>query len=104
MSNESKYKIVNGTSYHQDTPDALITALEQARKSKTRVIFDFGNTETKESWGESFDICGYIGRSMGPIKIPILVYNSRSLGGGLILTQHVLSVKTSKGKRVLYSI
>lgn len=104
MSKESKYKTVNGTSYHENTPDALITVLEQARKEKIRVIFDFGDTETKESWGETLDICGYIGRSIGPIKVPILVYNSRSLGGGQISTNRVLSVKTSKGKRVLYSI
>ena len=104
MSNESKYKVVNGTSYHESTPDTLITVLEKARTERTRVVFDFGNTDTKESWNESFDICGYISRSMGPIKIPMLVYNSRSLGGGSILTQHVLPVKTSKGKRVLYSI
>ena len=36
-------------------------------------------------WLEEFESYGYIGRSMGPIKVPLLVANTRSLGGGSIL-------------------
>ena len=96
-------KEVNGTYYHKDTPDKLISVLERCRKERTRVIFDFGDTATGRSWGESYGVSGYLGRSTGTQKILLLIYNSRSLGGGSLSTDCVLTVRESKGKRLLYS-
>jgi isopropylmalate/homocitrate/citramalate synthase len=101
---EKKYQIVNGTSYHEQTPKKLIDALEYARANKIRVILDYGDTNTKTSWNECHDIAGYIGRSTGQIKVPLLIHNTRSTGGGAILDHCILSVKTSKGKSVLYQL
>lgn len=96
------YKVVNGTSYHINTPDMVIKVLEECRINKTRIVVDYGNTVTGESWGEVNDITGYIGRSTGSSKIPLLIYNSRSLGGNALLTDCIIGIKTTKSKRVLY--
>jgi len=98
------HKEVNGTNYHIDTNDKVIKVLERCRENRTRIVIDYGNVETKESWNEVFDISGYVGRSTGSIKIPLLVHNSRSYGGGSILTHCILSIKESKGKGVLFSV
>ncbi len=99
----TEYKVVNETSYEINTPDRVIEVLERCRVNKTRIVLDYGNVETKESWGEVYDITGYVGRTTGN-KSPILVYNNRSTGGGLILTDCILSIRESKGKRLLYSV
>jgi len=99
-----EYKVVNGTSYHLETPKEVIDVLEACMKSRIRIVIDYGNVKTGESWGEVHDVMGYIGRSTGNVKIPILVYNTRSTGGGGILDHCILSIKESKGKKVLYQL
>jgi hypothetical protein len=105
------YKLVNGTSYHEQTPEAVCNVLENARASKTRIRIDLGFTDPKtlregkqlgESWGEIYDVTGYVSRSMGPTKVPILLHNSRSMGGGAMLDHRIVQIKESKGGRVLY--
>lgn len=99
-----EYKVVNGTSYSVNTNDKVIEVLERCRSNKTRIVVDYGDVLTKESWNEVYDVSGYVGRSSGTYKIPLLIHNSRSLGGGSILTDCILSIKESKGKRVLFSL
>lgn len=105
-------KIVNGTYYNQNTPDKVIEVLEKARLDRTRIQVDYGYTDLDkklsdgrkngQSWGEVNDITGYVGRSTGTQKIPLLVHNRRSLGGGGLLTHCIVKIVTTKGKRVLY--
>lgn len=101
---ENFYKVFNGTAYHENTPDELVTLLESLRASRTRIVLDYGDVKTGKSWGEDCDITGYIGRSTGSIKVPLLIHNARSRGGGSILDHCILSVKTSKGKNTLYQL
>jgi hypothetical protein len=96
------YKQVNGTSYDERTLPEVITVLEAARQNRTRLHVSFGSTETGEDWLEEFDVHGYVGRSMGPIKVPLLVANRRSLGGGALLDHCIVRIRTSAGGRVLY--
>lgn len=102
--NTDKYQIVNGTAYNKETPQKLINVLESIRLNKTRVVLDYGDIKSGKSWGEVNDIKGCIGRSNGTIKIPLLIYNKRSIGGCGILDHCILSVKESRGGKVLYSI
>lgn len=97
-----EYKLIDGTCYPVNTPDEIILICENARKKGIRLRFDFGDRETGRSWNEVNDITGYIGRSTGSYKIPILVFNRRSLGGGSLLTDCVVKISLSSGGRVLY--
>lgn len=96
------YKLINGTSYHDETPEEVIRVLENARQSHTRLHISLGDTSSGKDWLEEFEAHGYVGRSMGPIKVPLLIANSRSLGGGAILDHCIVRIRTSAGGRVLW--
>ena len=102
--NPIKYKVWNGTYYHEDTPNELVLLLDRLRETQERIIIDYGNIKTGKSWEETLDITGRVGRSNGSIKIPLLIHNKRSLGGGSLLDNCILNIKTSLGKRNLYQL
>lgn len=108
------YKVANGTSYGEHTPDAVIRVLERARESQTRIRIRLGFTESHEDvlsgkavpgrdWLEEFQCEGTVGRSGGTIHIPLLIHNSRSMGGDGILTDCIVRIIETRTKRVLYS-
>jgi hypothetical protein len=94
------YKIVNGTAYHADTDERIINILERARQSGQRVRIFYGDSRTGKDWMERFDTIGYIGRSGGRLRVPLLIKNSRSYGGGALLDNCI--VKVTIEKEVLY--
>lgn len=96
------YQQYNGTCYHQDTDKEMIMRLEHLRIFQTRCHFHWGDANTGKDWKDIFNIVGHIGRSTGSIKIPILLYNSRSLSGGGILDHCIVKITESRGGRVLY--
>jgi hypothetical protein len=96
------FKTWDGTCYNVNTPDEVVRIMERARRDRTRLVFDFGDVKTGKSWGECNDIVGYVGRTGGTYKCPILVYNQRSNGGGIISDNSIVKITTSKGKHVLY--
>ncbi len=95
-------KTTNGTTYHEETPDEVIRVLELARQNRTRLHISLGDQQTGRDWLEEFETHGYVGRSMGPIKVPLIVANRRSLGGGSILDHCIVRIRTSAGGRVLW--
>lgn len=100
--NGTMYKVANGTYYSSKTPDKVIEVLENARLGHVRLRLDYGH-ENGQSWGEVNDVTGYVGRSTGSAKIPILVHNTRSMGGGAILDHCIVKITRSNDKnRVLY--
>lgn len=101
--NEPKYKVhPSGTAYHVQTPDSLVTILEKLRETKTRIRIHYGDTVTGRDWEERSGIQGTIGRSTGSIKIPLMIYNCRSMGGGAILDHCIVKVTNSKHKSLVY--
>lgn len=84
------YKVVNGTAYHIDTPDAVIEILENARLNNVKIRIFYGDGE--KCWNDEYDTIGTIGRSTGNYKIPILIKNKRSTGGGSILTDRIVRI------------
>lgn len=98
---DSVYKLHNGTFWPVEMPDDVILILSpHVNNPEQRFIFDFGDIETGRSWNETFETTGYVGRSTGRVKIPLIVYNKRSLGGGA-LSGDIVRVLTSK-KAVIY--
>jgi len=98
------YKVCNGTWYYEETDDKVIEVLENARLSGTRIRIYSGDTETGRDWGEVCDVTGYVGRSMGPIQIPILLHNARSMSGGAILTDCLVKIEHANKRKggILY--
>jgi hypothetical protein len=99
-----QYRQVNGISYNVLTPQKVIDVLEQARQSRPRrrLSILYGDVNSGKNWGSPER--GYIGNSTGSIKIPILVHNTRSLGGGSIMDSCILEIRESKGGKILYSL
>ena len=91
---------VNGTTYKDETPKEVIDILERYRQSRSlgRLRLFYGSEG--RAWGDVEE--GYIGRSMGGEKIPLLIKNSRSMGGGGILDHCIVKIETAKGKRLLW--
>jgi hypothetical protein len=88
-----KYRLINGTAYHEKTIKIVIDYIEKARLEHGRVRFSLGDTQTGIDWGVVLDCRGYIGRSMGEIKIPLLIKNSRSTGGSGLLDHCIIKLE-----------
>ncbi len=99
---EKTYQVVNGTYYHADTPEAVIRLLESARSSGVRLRLFLGDRITGKDWREENDVLGTIGRSCGPVKIPLLLRAKHSSGGPGILDHCVVKIMDAQTKRVLY--
>lgn len=101
-----QYKLTkNGTSYDSRTPDEVIAILENARLNRQRLHVSLGETNDErgrlgQDWLDENGY-GYIGRSTGTIKIPLLVHNRRSRGGPGLLDHCIVRICTSSG-RVLW--
>lgn len=91
---ETKYKVVNGTFYDPQTPDEVIRVLEHARETRTRLAIVY-RAESRPEFGR-------VGRSTGSVKIPLLVHNTRSMGGEGICTNIIVEIRESEGGKVLY--
>lgn len=100
-----QFKIVNGTSYDTRTPDEVVSVLENARLNRQRVHVSLGETEGPEAgrdWLEENMVHGFIGRSTGSVKIPLIVHNRRSHGGPGLLDHCIVRIRTAAGGRVLW--
>lgn len=78
--------------FHERTPQAVRNILEAARSSGGRLRVFYGDTGTGRDWGEENDVTGYIGRSTGPQRVPLMLANSRSHGGSAILDHCIVRI------------
>jgi hypothetical protein len=100
MSDSESIVTPDGTHYREGTRPNVIGVLQMVRTSRTRIRIWYGDNETGQSWGDYTD--GYVSRSTGTVKIPIHVYNTRSLGGGAILTRCIVLIETTAGKQEIW--
>ena len=91
-------KVINGTTFHDETPIAVCNILNDAISSRRlkRIRIFFGDKETGKDWNEFYDNIGYVGRSTGLIKIPLMIHNTRSTGGGAILDHCIVKITVDK--------
>ena len=97
-----EYQRKNGIYYHQDTPEAVVRALEQARSTRQRIRIYLGDTKSGGDWHEEHDLSGYVGSSMRPLKVPLLVFNRRSFGGGAILDHCIVKIRWASASGIVY--
>ena len=79
----------------------VVEALELAREKRWRLRIWHGDTDTGRPHMDEHDVLGYVGRSMGPArKVPLLIYNSRSLGGAPIMAEHIVRIDRTNGSNL----
>lgn len=91
----------SGIYFAEGTPESVKRAIASLRGSDTRVRLFLGDLATGVTWSEENDVTGRISASMGPCRVPLLIHNARSTGGGAILSDRVLGI-LAKGGRWIY--
>lgn len=91
-----KYKVYNDTWYCFNTPDKIIQILDDAIENHCRIRVFYGDTKTGRDWMEIYDTIGYVGRSCGKVKVPLLIKNRRSYSGCSILTDNIVKITIDK--------
>lgn len=80
------YKIVNGTSYKEGTHPKVVSVLEQyrllGRLYRLKITYSDGMVET-----------GYISRSTGQVKVPLIIYRANAIGGPEISTKNIVLIE-----------
>jgi hypothetical protein len=91
-----------GTYFDPNTGSDVRYWLEHARQNHLRLRLFLGDRLTGRDWLEEFDVIGTIGRSMGPLKVPLLIRNAQSCGGAAISTSSIVRIVDVKTKRERY--
>jgi len=88
--------------FHSETNDKVKECIEHCYNSNLRVRIWYGDIDTGLSWLDEYDVMGTIGRSTGQQKIPLLIKNSRSNGGGGILCHCIIRIDVISSKLTIY--
>lgn len=88
--------------FNENTCDKVKTVLTECYNNQCRVRIWYGDTKTGLSWMDEYDTMGTIGRSTGKQKIPLLIKNSRSSGGGGILCHCIIRIDVIGSRRTIY--
>jgi hypothetical protein len=99
---EKVYAYSMGTWYDNTTPTEVIRVLEYSRKNDIRIRIFQGDRDTGRDWLCEWDVAGRVGRSTGPMQIPLLIHNSRSMGGGHIMDHCIIKITYALGGELLY--
>lgn len=89
------------TYFDPGTDPKAARVLERCRHKGTTVRLILGDLKTGEPWLEEHDVVGRIGRSMGTLKVPLLI-EAGADGGSAILTASLLSIVEWDGGEFLY--
>lgn len=97
-----------GIWFSVNTPVAVRNALFNAYQTRScdgtgaRLRIHYGDIVTGESWLEENDVIGYVGRSTGTQKVPLLIPRANSSGGGAILDHCIIGIQDVESKDWLY--
>ena len=84
--------------------ESLMNVICSACTYRYRVRIWYGDRDSGRSWNEDYAVVGRIGKTTGVIKIPILVYNSRSDGGPAISVGSIIRIDDIEDKRTLWKV
>lgn len=97
----SREKIDLGTWFDPDTHPEVKRQLELAMKGGYRLRIEYGDRETGQAWDDR-PMGGRISRSMGPMKVPLLIRRAGSYGGESILDACIVKISETPGGRLLW--
>lgn len=83
--------LTSQTYFDPGTDSKAARVLEQCRNAGTKVRLIQGDTSTGRAWLDEHDVVGRIGRSMGTLKVPLLIEQGEH-GGCAILTACLLVI------------
>ena len=89
----TKYVNQSGLYFSKQTSQVVRAALVRALESGQTARIWYGDTLTGRAWAEEHDILGKIGRSCGPVKVPLLVEAGED-GGSHILDHCIVRIDT----------
>lgn len=85
------------TWFDPETPAQVRDVLETLRQTQTVVRLFFGEPATGKCWLDEWDVIGRIGRSMGPMRVPLLIPPGHH-GGSAILTANIVRIISRRGR------
>jgi len=88
--------------FDNNTCETVKTVLTECYNNQCRIRIWYGDTDTGASWLDEYDTMGTIGRSTGQQKTPLLIKNSRSIGGGGILCHCIIRIDIINSRRTIY--
>lgn len=89
------------TLFDPETPAEVQAVLESCRIKKNEIRIFYGDPDTGKDWYQEYDTKGRVGRSMGPLKIALLVPKGK-FSGGAILTSCIVKIVDLKTNKILY--
>jgi len=82
----------------------VVDALQYAHAHDLRVRIWYGDPSTGKSWNEEYEVVGYIGKSMGPQQMFLILPNRRSMGGMPVMVDKVIRITSVKPRNILFSV
>ena len=73
----------SGTYYHAAAPRQVVDALEQAASEGSKVRIHYGDPRTGKDWLEEHGVEGRLSRSMGPLRVPLMISGASRFGDPL---------------------
>lgn len=64
---------MNQTAFHKNTPERVQAELEHCRLTRNLTRIWYGDVKAGETWLDTWDILGYVGRSGGSIQVPLMI-------------------------------
>lgn len=97
----SQSPLTRGTYFDPGTDAKAAKVLECCRIEERKVRLILGDTHTGDPWLEEHDVVGRIARSVGTLKVPLLIEPGEH-GGGAILCAHLLAIVDRSSGDFLY--
>lgn len=92
-----KSEVFSGSKFNNER---VLSILEDARASGYRIRLFLGKDGL--IWNEENDIIGTVGRSTGITPCALLINNTRSMGGGAILTDCIIGIYKTDGTELYW--
>jgi hypothetical protein len=74
----------SGTYYHAAAPRQVVDALAAAASDGSKVRIHYGDPRTGKDWLEEFGVEGTLSRSMGPLRVPLIISGNSQWGEPLV--------------------